>query len=123
MTTRTYTGTCQCGRVRYEAVINFGTVGAQRLMLSENPTALIKPRAFRLLSGAADLEDFQFGTLGGHNQACRHCGIRPFGRGRLPALGGDFYAINLATLDQPAPLTNEAPSQSESASSFASSPR
>ena len=45
------------------------------------------------------LEDNQFGTLIGNNQACRHCGIRPFGKGRLKVLGGDFYAINLSTID------------------------
>jgi hypothetical protein len=94
MTTRRYTGTCQCGRIRYEAVIDVGAARANR-------TALIKPAAFRLLSGAGDLEDMQFGQLLGHNQACRHCGIRPFGKGRLKVMGGEFYAINLSTLDAP----------------------
>ena len=92
MTTRRYTGTCQCGRIRYEAVIDVDASW-------DHQTALIKPSAFRLLCGASDLEDTQFGQLLGHNQSCRHCGIRPFGRGRLSMLGGSFYAINLATLD------------------------
>jgi hypothetical protein len=69
---------------------------------------MIRPGAFRLVSGAADLEDQQFGMLLGHNQACRHCGIRPFGKGHLKVLGGDFFAINLATLDR-LPIRSIAP--------------
>jgi hypothetical protein len=99
MTTRTYAGTCQCGRVRYEAQIDLSAPDVERQLRIENRTALIKSSAFRLVSGAADLEDTQFGMLVGHNQVCRHCGIRPFGKGRLRSFGGDFYAINLATLD------------------------
>lgn len=99
MTTRTYAGTCQCGRVRYEAQIDLSAPDVERQLRIETRTALIKSSAFRLVSGAADLEDNQFGMLVGHNQVCRHCGIRPFGKGRLRSLGGDFYAINLATLD------------------------
>ena len=97
-TTRRYTGTCQCGRVRYE--VEFDPVGDQPTLCSDSRTVLIKPHAFRLLAGAADLVDQQFGVLLGHNQACRHCGIRPFGKGRLKLLGGRFFAINLATLDR-----------------------
>jgi hypothetical protein len=97
-TTRRYSGTCQCGRVRYE--VEFDPLRAESTLCSDNRTVLIRPSAFRLLSGAADLEDQQFGMLLGHNQACRHCGIRPFGKGRLKLLGGEFFAINLATLDR-----------------------
>lgn len=89
MSTRTYSGSCQCGRVRFEADID----------LSAQPFPLIRPHAFRLLTGEADLSDMQFGPMLGHNLFCRHCRIRPFGKGRLAALGGDFYLINLATLD------------------------
>jgi hypothetical protein len=30
---------------------------------------------------------------------CRRCGIKPFGRGHMEALGGTFYGVNLACLD------------------------
>jgi hypothetical protein len=100
MATHRYTGTCQCGRVRYEADIDFSANNGARRLPGDDSTVLINPSAFRLLSGANDLEDNQFGMLIGHNQACRYCGIRPFGKGRLKVLGGDFYAINLATIDR-----------------------
>jgi hypothetical protein len=98
MTTQKYFGTCQCGRVRYEAELEIGAERAELLGRGTHRTALIKPSAFRLLSGALDLEDTQFGMVLSHNQACRHCGIRPFGKARLAKLG-DVYAINLSTLD------------------------
>jgi hypothetical protein len=90
MSTRTYSGSCQCGRIRFEADIDLS---------AHSIDALIRPRAFRLLSGEADLSDTQFGPMLGHNLFCRHCRIRPFGRGHLAALGGDYYLINLAALD------------------------
>lgn len=31
--------------------------------------------------------------------ASEHCGIKPFGEGELVELGGHFYAINVACLD------------------------
>jgi hypothetical protein len=99
MATRTHTGTCQCGRVRYEAEIDLGAVAARGHDPREPWTVLIRPTAFRLLSGWSDLADDQFGTLIGLNQSCRYCGIRPFGKGHLKSLGGDLYAVNLATLD------------------------
>jgi hypothetical protein len=106
MTVRTYAGTCQCGRVRYEAQIDLSAPEVERQLRIENRSALIKSSAFRLVSGGEHLEDTQMGMLFGHNRACRHCGIRPFGKGRLQRFGGDFYTINLATLDN---LSSSAP--------------
>ena len=100
MATHTYTGSCQCGRVRYQAKIDLSARRARTNHACDCPTALIKPSAFRLLSGEQDLWSDQFCTLIGHNQPCRHCGIRTFGKGHLMKLGGNFYAINLATLDR-----------------------
>ena len=99
MTTQRYTGSCQCGRVRYEVDLDLKAVRAKATRTGNTSTAMINPRAFRLIAGEADLSDVQFGPVVGHNQFCRHCGIRPFGKGHLAILGGDFYAINLATLD------------------------
>ena len=102
MTTRRYTGTCQCGRVRFE--IAFDAMHGNSILRSDSRTVLIRRGAFRLLSGAADLEDQQFVMLLGHNQACRHCGVRPFGKGHWNAWGGGFFAINLAALDRTSQL-------------------
>ena len=102
MTRRWYRGSCQCGRVSYEAELDLSTRHASSAGANpggDNALALIKPSAFRLLSGEADLADVQFGPVVGFNRFCRYCGIRTFGRGHLAKLGGDFFARNLATVD------------------------
>ena len=34
---------------------------------------------------------------------CRHCGVKPFGRGYVEEIGGAFISVNLACLDDVAP--------------------
>jgi hypothetical protein len=58
----------------------------------------VKPHAFRLLSGADALTDYRRSpTL--RDPFCRYCGVRTFDTGELPALGGAFVGIQIASLD------------------------
>ena len=59
--------------------------------------AIVPPHAFRLLSGEADLKDYQPDSI--HHLFCRHCGARPFAWGENPALGGKFYAVRVYCLE------------------------
>ena len=34
-----------------------------------------------------------------HHLFCRHCGVKPFGRGYVEQIGGDYVSINLGALD------------------------
>ena len=66
---------------------------------------LVKAEDFRLLQGQGDLTDYQHTppTLQApflHFSFCSRCGVRAFTRGgNLPSLGGEFYAVNVACLD------------------------
>lgn len=100
---RTYQGSCHCGAVRFECEIDLaeGTSKCNCSICAKTRfwKAVIKADAFRLRQGKEALSVYQFGNNSIHHFFCSHCGIKPFGRGHLDELGGEFYAINVVCLD------------------------
>ncbi|HEX9173620.1 MAG TPA: GFA family protein [Telluria sp.] len=99
---KTYHGSCHCGEVRFEADIDFsqGTIKCNCSICAKLRwwAAIIKPEAFRLLSGAAALGEYRFLTRRDGHLFCRHCGVHTFGTGNAPRIG-DFYAVSVSCLD------------------------
>lgn len=120
MSLKTYSGSCHCGVVRFEADLDL-RAGSNRC----NCSLCFKARAwfsfakggehFRLLHGMDALSEYRWTPKGRPEPFlkyafCRHCGIRIFAQGEMPELGGTFHAVPVTSLDDvPADELAESP--------------
>jgi hypothetical protein len=97
-----HSGGCHCGAVRFEATVDATQGGRCNCSICTKVAqlgAMVKPEAFRLLSGTESIGQYVWGGKISTRHFCKHCGIHCFGTGHLAELGGDFVSINLNTLD------------------------
>ncbi|HEY0466870.1 MAG TPA: GFA family protein [Polyangiaceae bacterium] len=102
-----HTGGCHCGAVRYQVMIDASQGSRCNCSICNKVSqlgGLVKPDAFRLLSGDDSITKYAFGQSVSHRSFCKRCGVHCFGAGHLEVLGGDFVSINLNTLDDVDPL-------------------
>ena len=49
------------------------------------------------------MRDYQYGSKVMHHLFCGNCGVRSFARGYVEEIGGDYVAVQLASLDNVEP--------------------
>jgi len=102
-TTTKHTGGCHCGAVRFEVDLDLAAGGAMCnctvCAKISGITTVVKPAAFRLLSGEANLGSYEWGGKSGQRKFCKTCGVHCFGPGFLEQLGGAYVSVALNTLD------------------------
>ncbi len=99
----TRTGGCHCGAVRFEVSLQPGFQAARCncsicMKIAQTGT-IVKPAAFKVLSGEGSLARYAWGMKISTRHFCKHCGIHCFGAGHLKEVGGDFVSVNLNCLD------------------------
>jgi hypothetical protein len=101
---KTYSGGCHCGAVRFEADLDIAagtgkcncTICTKMRLWSVN----VRPDAFRLLAGEAEMTDYRGRSDVAHHLFCRHCGVRPFEWVDVPNMTGSrYFNVNVACLD------------------------
>jgi hypothetical protein len=105
-TLKTYTGSCHCGAVRFEADIDLAqpTYRCNCSICLRNRfwPAIVKLENFRLLAGASELTKYLFNTRKNEHYFCQHCGVRSFGIGEMSP-GEKIYGVNLGCLENATP--------------------
>ena len=100
---KTYHGSCHCGAVRLECDLDLAAVTSRCNCSICAKTRFWKAIAgadeFRLSRGEDVLTDYSFGGDAIHHFFCSRCGVKTFGSGAMEELGGRFYAVNIACLD------------------------
>jgi len=110
MSTQKYSGSCHCGKVRYE-IESEEIKGALSCNCSicqrrGHLLAFVPEAQFRLLSGGEDLRDYQFAKKRIHHYFCTTCGVAPFGAAQMPD-GTPVRSINVRCLEGVDPLKLE----------------
>ena len=101
MVAKAYSGSCQCGAVRYEATVdldetvscNCSRCGRLGAILAFTPED-----RFELTSGEGELTEYLFNRNTIHHLFCKVCGIQSFARATTPD-GRKMVAVNARTLE------------------------
>lgn len=104
MATKTYRGSCHCGRVKFEADLDFsqgtGKCNCTSCWKKRWWSIRAQPENFRSISGEEALSGYRSGETKGHRGFCTHCGVHTYAW--VPAAewnDGEYVSIGVASLD------------------------
>jgi hypothetical protein len=97
-----HNGSCHCGAVKFEVEID-ETAGNRCnctvCTKTSTTNGIVKPDAFKLVSGTDQLSEYCWGPKISTRYFCRNCGVHAFARGELAELGGAYVSVNMNCLD------------------------
>ena len=98
---KTYTGSCHCGAVAFEADLDLSQstyrCNCSICRRTRFWPAVARPEGFRLLTGEDRLTKYVFNSRKNHHYFCNTCGVRPFGVGNDTPIG-TMYGVNIGCL-------------------------
>jgi hypothetical protein len=98
---RTFTGGCHCGQVRFEATGDLAMVTSCNCSICTKKGlhfTFLAPASFQLRAGEENLKEYLFNKHAIRHQLCVDCGVDVFARGRKPD-GGEVVALNVSCID------------------------
>ena len=97
--TRTYSGSCHCGKVRFEVDTDLDHVRRCDCTICRKRGTLthrVDDSAFRLLTPLGELSLYEWHTKTAKDYFCPTCGVLPF---RRPRTAPHLWGINVRCLD------------------------
>ena len=108
MSLKHYTGSCHCGKVRYKVDLDLSK-GAIRCNCSICTKArawftFISANQLHMIAGDDSMADYRWTPPGRpgpflNYRFCKTCGVRVYATGDAEFMGGRFFALAVATLD------------------------
>ena len=98
---RTFTGGCHCGQVRFEATSDLAMETSCNCSICTKKGlhfTFLAPMSFQLRAGEENLKEYLFNKHTIRHQLCVDCGVDVFARGRKPD-GGEVVALNVSCID------------------------
>ena len=98
---KTYTGGCHCGMVRFECTSDLAMVTACNCSICTKKGlhfTFLAPKSFQLRAGEENLKEYLFNKHAIRHQLCVDCGVDVFARGSKPD-GTEVVAVNVSCID------------------------
>ena len=104
MATKSYRGSCHCGKIRFEADVDLsagtGKCNCTACWKKRWWSVAVKPAQFRAKGGEENMTGYKPGASKGHGGFCKTCGVIAYGWVDAAEWSdGEYVSINVAALD------------------------